>query len=219
MSTPLSPEEIRAVVYIFETCRDDYNCCWNNRLDLLDNVLHDIQDTEEIARLTQKLRLEYATRKFQINNLTMYEVQCNCCGVLSTVKGVFMKPPPSRAIPHGNSKFIYKNTQTGEFHHLKPSEAIHNCLMERCSQVCSLCLSDITGRIKKQPMFAKVSGFWLGVLPPQCLRECTLAEEACLARVQCLMHFGMLPNGRGRSNQGGIVHNKSHIKSYVTLHN
>ena len=117
-----------------------------------------------------------------------------------------MRPPPTRAIPHGNSKFIYKNTQTGEFHHLKPSEATQNSIMERCSHACSSCLSDITGRVKKQPMFAKVSGFWLGVLPPQCLRECTLAEEACLARVQCVMHVGMLPNGRGRSNQGGIVH-------------
>ena len=153
MSNALSPEEIRAVVYIFEFCGNDYDHCWSKRLDLLDNLLYGIQDTEEIARLTQKLRLEYATRKLQINILTMHEVQCGCCGVLSTVKGVFMKPPPSRVIPHGSSKFIYKNMQTEEYHHLKSSEATQNFRMERCQHVCSSCESSITGRVKKQPMF------------------------------------------------------------------
>ena len=105
---------------------------------------------------------------------------------------------------HRSVKFVYKNLTTSVFVRMTTNQWNKNSNLQLCEYVCKECDAQITKG--ETPKFSVLAGYDLGVLPPQCFIDLTLIEESLLARVQTVMHIGMLPNGTGRTQQGGIVH-------------
>ena len=206
MQNTLAAEEQRAINFFYITCLNDYELAWTNRLPHPNSLLHIVPELEQASKL-QELKILYGIRKLHLNMLTLRETKCSCCGVMWTEPGVFTKPPePHWELQHGGRKHVFMNYNSNQFEYCSKASANRRPELRKCDEVCSKCLKHLTNsKIVLPPEFSIQSGYNLGTLPPQCFVDMTLVEECLIARISPCMCIGLLPNGSGTSQSGGIV--------------
>ena len=95
-------------------------------------------------------------------------------------------------------------TADGTLDMMTAAEATRRGGMMRVFDLCERCTNSL--RAREIPKFSLASGYSLGMIRPQFFRDMTLAEEGMIALIQPVVKVCLMPCGRGRQHQGGIVH-------------
>ena len=177
------------------------------------------------ATVRREFELQYAQRRFEIDEMTMSAQQCGCCSFAAPTPGVFSRASGTEGAFHDcKNKSVYRVADTSSpcgFSYRYESKK--NAAgprggdrtqtpwtsggWELVESVCHNCYNDLKGGRggSKQPKFSAPSGFNHGVAVPPCLQGLSYVEEALISPIQAAMAARTLKQGM-RSVKASTVH-------------
>jgi hypothetical protein len=158
-------------------------------------------DDDATKQRRNELKVEYATRKYEVELETISISTCSICAKTAVSAGIFMEKV-LRGPPTGTRKFYYMVKKDDEVlsycydspHNIQRFQNTHHDhSYERLDGLCDNCKREIKECSKDggngAPKFSVLGGFEFGGPRPSCLEGLTLAEEALISPIQPVIYF------------------------------
>lgn len=168
-------------------------------------------DFTDQAQREQEFQFSYASRRFEVDDMTGTVQTCGICSFTAPLRGVFSCKSRGGYFrdPHSARKFVFRKRDVSSpcqySYCFVARSAAHRDWIE-VESVCRHCFNDLdgSGAGSRQPSFSVPAGFSHGVDVPSVLKGLSFAEEALITLFQPAMAATTIKGGQ-RSLTGHVT--------------